>query len=92
MGFVSDRFAVSSISRNSQEGETNLSVHQWMSGLPKDRIDMGFPCGASGKEPACQGRRCKRRVSGRSPGGGNGNPPQCFCLENPVDRGAYRRP
>ena len=26
--------------------------------------------------------------SGRSPGGGNGNPLQCSCLENPVDRGA----
>ena len=56
------------------------------------RIDMGFPCGASGKEPACQCRRCKRRVLGRSPGGGNGNPPQCFCLGNPMDRGAYHRP
>ena len=25
---------------------------------------------------------------GRSPGGGNGNPLQCSCLENPVDGGA----
>ena len=24
--------------------------------------------------------------SGRSPGGGNGNPPQYSCLENPMDR------
>ena len=24
---------------------------------------------------------------GRSPGGGNGNPFQCFCLGNPTDRG-----
>ena len=24
---------------------------------------------------------------GRSPGGGNGNPLQCACLENPMDRG-----
>ena len=28
--------------------------------------------------------------SGRSPGGGHGNPLQCFCLENPLDRGAWR--
>ena len=28
--------------------------------------------------------------SGRSPGEGNGNPLQCFCLENPTDRGAWR--
>ena len=25
--------------------------------------------------------------SGRSPGDGNGSPLQCFCLENPKDRG-----
>ena len=28
--------------------------------------------------------------SGRSPGGRNGNPLQCSCLENPMDRGAWR--
>ena len=28
--------------------------------------------------------------SGRSPGGGNGNSLQDFCLENPMDRGAWR--
>ena len=28
--------------------------------------------------------------SGRSPGGGNGNPLQYSCLENPKDRGAWR--
>ena len=27
---------------------------------------------------------------GRSPGGGHGHPPQCSCLENPMDRGAWR--
>ena len=27
--------------------------------------------------------------SGRSPGGGHGNPSQCSCLENPMDRGAW---
>ena len=27
---------------------------------------------------------------GRSPGGGNGNLLQCSCLENPMDRGAWR--
>ena len=26
---------------------------------------------------------------GGSPGGGNGNPLQCPCLENPIDRGAW---
>ena len=28
--------------------------------------------------------------SGRSPGGGQGNPLQYSCLENPLDRGAWR--
>ena len=28
--------------------------------------------------------------SGRSPGGGHGNPLQYSCLENPMDRGALR--
>ena len=28
--------------------------------------------------------------SGRSPGGGHGNPLQYSCLENPMDRGAWR--
>ena len=27
--------------------------------------------------------------SERSPGEGNGNPLQCSCLENPMDRGAW---
>ena len=29
-------------------------------------------------------------VSGRSPGGGGGNPLQYPCLENPMDRGAWQ--
>ena len=28
--------------------------------------------------------------SGRSPGGGHGNPLQYSCLENPIDRGVWR--
>ena len=51
--------------------------------------------GASGKEPTCQCRRRERDRgsipgSGRSPGGGLGNPLQHSCPENPVDRGAWR--
>ena len=48
----------------------------------------------SGKASACQCRRHQRCSSiprsGRSSGGGNGNPPQYSCLENPMDRGAWR--
>ena len=54
---------------------------------------MVFSCGTSGKEPTCQCRRFKRRGlipgSGRSSGGGNGNPLQYSYLENPIDRGAW---
>ena len=54
---------------------------------------MGFSGGASGKEPACNTGhvRDKGSVPGsrRSPGGGNGNPLQYSCLENPMDKGAW---
>ena len=48
----------------------------------------------SGKESACQSRRTQEtevdpRV-GRIPGGGNGSPPWYSCLENPMERGAWR--
>ena len=34
------------------------------------------------------GDRCSIPGLGRSPGGGHGNPLQCSCLENSMDRGA----
>ena len=33
---------------------------------------------------------CSIPESGRFPGGGHGKPLQCSCLENPMDRGAWR--
>ena len=54
----------------------------------------GLPRWLSGKETACQHRKHRRcgfsLWLGRSPGGGNGSPLQCSCLENPMDRGAWR--
>ena len=48
----------------------------------------GLPWLLSGKESACQYRRYRFNPwFGRSPGGGNGNPLQYSCLENPMDRG-----
>ena len=45
--------------------------------------------GSRGKESACNaGDPGSILGSGRSPGGGNGNPLQCSCLENPRDCGA----
>ena len=50
----------------------------------------GFPDGSSGKESAGNaGDWASIPGSGRSPGRGNGNPPQCSCLKNPMDRGAW---
>ena len=52
-----------------------------------------FPSGTSGQEPTCQCRMQKRcgwiPGLGKSPRGGHGNPLQYFCLENPMDRGAW---
>ena len=43
-----------------------------------------------GKQSACNaGDTSLIPGSGKSPGGGHGNPCQCFCLENPRDRGAW---
>ena len=48
----------------------------------------GFPGSTNGREPTCQRRRQETWVPslGRSPAGGNGNPLQYSCLENPMDR------
>ena len=47
-----------------------------------------------GKNPPAIGRDMRDSSwipgSGRSPGGGHGNPLQYSCLENPMDRGAWR--
>ena len=55
---------------------------------------MGFPGGTSGKEPACQCRRCKwHRFNpwvGKIPERGHGNPLQHSSLGNPMDRGAWQ--
>ena len=52
---------------------------------------MGFPGGSVGKEAACNaGDAGSIPVSGRSPGEEHGSPLQYSCLENPLDRGAWR--
>ena len=52
---------------------------------------MCFPGGSVVKNPLANGGDLSSIPgSGRSPGEGNGNPLQCSCLENPMDRGAWR--
>ena len=51
----------------------------------------GFPCSSVGKKSACNaGDLGSIPGSGGYPGEGNGNPLQYSCLENPIDRGAWR--
>ena len=53
----------------------------------------GFPSGFSGKGSSnarhTAGEAGLIAGSGRSPGEGDGNPLQCSCLGNPMDRGAW---
>ena len=51
----------------------------------------GFPGSAVVKNlPGNAGNTGLSPGSGRSPGGGSGNPLQYSCLENPMDRGAWQ--
>ena len=62
----------------------------WKCIFTKDRL----PWWLSNKEPTrnagVTGDAVSIPGSGRSPGGGYGNPPWYSCLENPTDRGAWR--
>ena len=51
----------------------------------------GFPDGSMVKNPpASMGDTGSIPGLGRAPGEGNGNPLQCSCLENPMDRRAWQ--
>ena len=56
-------------------------------GLPGGRVVKNLPANAGdiGDMSSISG-------SGRFPGTGNGNPLQCSCLENSMDRGAWQAP
>ena len=56
-------------------------------------FSVGFPGGSVGKESTCNQLPNHLGLipgSGKSPGGGHGNPLQYSCWENPMDRGAWR--
>ena len=56
---------------------------------PDIPLFMGFPGVSVGQESACNaGDAVLIPGSGRSPGGGDGNPLQYSCLKNPMGRGA----
>ena len=54
----------------------------------------GFPDGSDGKEAVSNAGDIRDMGLilglGTPPGGGHGNPLQDSCLENPIDRGAWR--
>ena len=65
-----------------------LTLHSYRQGVCYK--EEGFPSGSHGKESACKaGDPGSIPASGRSPGGGNGYPLQCSCLEDSMDRGAW---
>ena len=87
---------------NNNAGGINCLQHRtpqfdsWVGKTPwrRDRLPtpvfLGFPGGSEGKESTCiVGDRGSITGSGRSPGGGYGNPCQYSCLENSMDRGAW---
>ena len=67
-------------------GRTDVEAETLILWLPG-----GFPGGSEDKASACNvGDLGSISGLGRSPGKGNGNPLQYSCLENSMDRGAWR--
>ena len=70
-----------------------VTLHPSLTMIFRDGV---YPCEGllqwlSGKESACNaGDLGSVPGSGKSPGGGHSNPLQYSCLENPMDRGAWR--
>ena len=59
--------------------------------FPEELLKENFPGSSDGEEAVCNaGDLGWINGSGRSPGGGNGNPVQYSCLENSMDREAWR--
>ena len=71
-----------------RKGKAQEEIQPWIANLGN------FPGDSVGKEPACNAGDTGDTSSvpglGRSPGGGHGNPLLCSCLENPMDREAWR--
>ena len=73
------------------------AASMWSQGVQQDweiEQQQGFLSGTSGKEPAFNAENIKDAGLipglGRSLGGGQDNPLQFGCLDNPMDRGAWQ--
>ena len=74
---------------------TQITCHMDQSLLLQAKEVMVFPGGSVVKNPPANAGDARENVglipeSGRSPGGGNGDPLQYSCLENCMDRGAWQ--
>ena len=88
---------VGALKRNRISGETHRGPRRSctredvLRGISRAGGFVGFPGGSDGKKSACRaGDLGSTSGSGRSPGGGHGNPLQYPCLEHPMRRGAWR--
>ena len=76
------------LKKQTWRGQMNPS--KWQSWDLNSCLFKGFPDGSEGKVSVCNaGDPGSIPRSGRSPGEGNGNPLQYYCLENPMDGGAW---
>ena len=79
---------------NPQRMGVFTSTQKSQCSLRKHKHKWGFPGGTSSKESACHTEDIRDMSlipgSGRSPGWRHGNPLQYSCLENPMDKGAWR--
>ena len=51
---------------------------------PAPQVTSGFPAGSGVKNPPAVQETWVGSLGGKIPGGGNGSPLQCSCLENPM--------
>ena len=65
-------------------------MNTFENGFLTEKKKNDFPCGSDGKASVYKaGDPGSVPGSGRSPGEGNGNPPQYSCLRNPMVGGAW---
>ena len=74
--------------------ETPVQFLSWEGPWRRDRLPtpvfLDLPGGSDSKESTCNvGDLGLIPGLGRFPGGGHGNPLQCSCLENPMDRESW---
>ena len=69
---------------------THTYIHTWSSALQEILYLLShYSVAQMMNLPANAGNEASITGSGRSPGGGNGNPLQYSCLGNPLDRGTW---